>query len=269
MHIRDDYRTLEVYADYLSAFTTYFIEGSLSGSNLHIESMENSVLDFGVFYKDESNSGTGTANPGSDTLALTIRDEISLDPLTITAEVVRQYGETRVVTGMIGTEDMNRRAWGGQGTVRLQLSDEGIKPYVRGRYAYFAGDRDSTRGVESFDPLFYGWNDWGTWWIGDMSSFQLPHSNARNIMVEFGCAPTDVSSLRFMYFNTRLDKAVPTFSETKTWSHEINIVYDYFFSDYVFTGVMLGAAEPRAAAEAAYGDDETMFEMITWLGFVF
>ncbi|MBU0754211.1 MAG: alginate export family protein [Planctomycetes bacterium] len=264
-HVRNDFVSYEAYL----ADQTYNTGGSLSGANLHLNETQAGTFDFGLFYKDEDNQGTLQANPGSDTLAISVRDEFTYESFTLSAELIRQYGQTRVVRGMVGTQSMNRRAWGGQVTGTYQLSDEGIKPYLRARYARFSGDRNSTSRVEAFDPFFFGWGDWGTWWIGDMTSFELPHSNARNLMLEFGFSPTDVSSLRFLYFNTNLDERVPSISNVTTWSHEVNIVYDYFFSDYVFAGMMLGAAEPRKAAELLNGNDKTNVEAITWIGFSF
>lgn len=263
-NIRDDFVSYEAYL----ADQVYETGGSLTGTNLHLHETACGTFDFGIFYKDEDNRD-GEGCPGSDTLAISVRDEIEISCVTLNAELVRQYGETRVVQGVVGSEDMNRRSWGGQITGKIQLSEEGLMPYFRARYARFSGDRASTRSVESFDPFFFGWGDWGTWWIGDMTSFELPHTNAKNLMLEFGCAPTDVSSLRFLYFNTHLDKRVPSISNVTTWSHEVNIVYDYFFSDYVFTGLMVGAAMPREAAKEFNGDSKTNYEAITWLGFMF
>lgn len=265
-HVRDSF---ESYEAYIADGQTYNTGGSLSGANLHLQDTQAGTIDFGVFYKDEDNRGVLTGNPGSDTLAISLRDEFTYEKFTLTAEVVRQYGRTRVVQGMVQADNMTRRAWGGHLTGKFQVSEEGIKPYLRARYARFGGDRNSTRTVEAFDPFFFGWLDWGTWWIGDMTSFELPHSNSKSLMVEFGCMPTDASSLRFFYFNTHLDKRVQSVSNVTTWSEEVNIVYDYYFNDYVFAGLMLGAAQPREAAKDFNGDNETNYQGITWIGFAF
>ena len=171
---------------------------------------------------------------------MSIRDEITFgenDDLLLAAEVVRQYGQTRVVNDVIVPDDHDRRAWGGQVTARYQLSNEGLKPYIQGRFVYFGGDKRSSKSVEGFDPFFFGWADWGQWWIGDMTSFAVPHNNARIFNFELGLELTDVSMLRLYYFNTSLLEELDNGSlaaaqpmYTKAWSHEVNVVYDYSFN---------------------------------------
>jgi len=262
-HVRDDFNSYEAY---LGTGDVYGTRGSLTGSNLHLEETTAGTFDVGLFYKDSSNE-EGEPEPGSDTLAISLRDEIELDGLKLSGELVRQYGQTQVVNGVLQAEDRDRRAWGGHLTARYDL-DANKDPYVLARYAYFGGDDDSSRSVESFDAMFFGWADWGNWYLGDMTSFQVVHTNSRVVQLEFGFAPTDVSKLRVLYFNTVLNEEIPS-SNTKAWSHEVNVVYDYYFSDYVFCGLMGGVALPREAAENFNGDDETNYQGIAWMGFLF
>lgn len=268
-HVRDDFKSQE---SLFGSGLLYDAGGTLSGFNWHSTCCEDTVIDAGVFVKDE-NSDTTTR---SDTVALTLRGEKKINNLTLTGEIVRQYGQTHVVEGTPMVNDKrNRRAWGGHITGRLDLSDSGLKPYIRGRFTYFGGDADSTNHTsEAFDPMFFGWNDWGQWWIGDMTSYLVPHSNARIFMGETGVSLTDMSSLRVLYFNTQLLRE-PTFSTSKHWGHELNVVYDYDLGGGAFAGVMGGASLPEKAAEE-YGANllghhykRVNYEMIFWLGFAF
>jgi hypothetical protein len=279
------------YEAFLGEGAAFNTGGSLTGINFHMEESCMGKTDFGIFVKDEKSSSDYqtipsvglppvTVNgPDSDTIAISFRDEIEFGSFTLTGELVRQYGETRVVWDRVdpfGLGDTTRRAWGGHITGRLQLSEEGARPYIQGRYVYFGGDKRSTSRSEAFDPFFFGWEDWGQWWLGDMTSFMVPHTNARIIVLETGFTLTPMSSLRMMYFNTSLLEELHNTSNaaarpvnTKGWSHELNVIYDYAFTDHVFCGIMGGVAQPREAAENWWGDNETMMETIAWIGFEF
>ena len=262
--IRSDFMSLEAYLETGAASAT---GGTLTGLDLHLQDTGVGTLDLGVFYKDESSSSA----TDSDTLAISIRDELSLEsmPLTLTTELVGQGGQTNVVNGSPGANRVDREAWGGHLTCNWQIADDGYKPYVQGRYVRFSGDSaSSTNTSEAFDPMFYGWNDWGEWWIGDMLSFELPHSNSQSYVAEIGMTPTDATKLRLLYVNSSLIKST-SFSSAKGWAHEVDVVLDYAIDDNVFTGVMVGAAIPRSAAEAFNGDDKTNYEAILWVGFSF
>ncbi|MFH2002966.1 MAG: hypothetical protein ABIK28_25090 [Planctomycetota bacterium] len=263
-HIRDTFLSQEAL---LGSGTTFATGGSLHGFNLHSTCCPETVLDFGVFVKEED----GNTMTKSDTVALSIRGEKKINQFTLTGELVREYGQTNVVEGAVTNNNINRRAWGGHLTGRLDLSDSGLKPYVKARYTYFGGDADSsTKTSEAFDPMFFGWNDWGQWWIGDMTSFSVPHSNARILTGETGLTLTDMSTLRIFYFNTQLLRT-QNFSNSKHWSHEVNVVYDYDLGGGAFTGLMAGAARPARAAEQfnAVNHGRVNYELIAWMGFAF
>lgn len=260
-HVRDDFMSYEAFLGMGQAFRT---GGSLAGGNLHVNECVAGTVDLGVFIKNEGSDSTTR----SDTVALSLRDEIKLGPVTLIGELARQYGRTRVVNGGIAPSRVKRRAWGGHLTGRWDILDEGMKPYVQARYIHFDGDRDSTRSSEAFDPMFFGWADWGKWWIGDMTSFEIPHSNARILALEGGFHVAEAHSIRLFYFNTHLLQEMP-FSTSKNWSHEVNVVYDFQINDYIFTGIMGGAAIPGKAAEDFNVGDRVNYEVITWVGFAF
>lgn len=239
--------------------------GSLVGGNLHWDEwVEGNTMDFGIFRKEEDSDSV----TGSDTTAITLRNEFHFEPVTLTAEIVRQYGETRVINSQVQARHLNRRAWGGHLTARVQITDEGIKPYVKGRYVYFAGDEASSSRSEAFDPMFYGWDDWGQWWLGDMTSYQVYNTNSHVLVFETGGELTDFSKLRFLYYRTDLDEKIPS-SQIKSWSHEFNVVYDYTFNEFAFCGVMTGAALPREGAKNFNGKSKTNYNLIGWIGFSF
>ena len=55
---------------------------------------------------------------------------------------------------------LDSNAWTLQGA--YELSEVAWKPKLSYRYAFFQGDDPTTPTNEAFDPLFLGFNDWGS-----------------------------------------------------------------------------------------------------------
>ena len=43
------------------------------------------------------------------------------------------------------------------------------QPVLYYRYAFFEGDNPNTAANENFNPLFPAFNDWGSWWQGEIA----------------------------------------------------------------------------------------------------
>jgi hypothetical protein len=101
-------------------------------------------------------------------------------------------------------EALDADAWTIQGS--YQLSDLGWTPKVTYRYAFFEGDDPETAANESFDPLFLGFYDWGTWWQGEIAGeYFLANSNLKSHLVRVHVAPNDAVGGGVMFFNFSLD----------------------------------------------------------------
>ena len=49
-----------------------------------------------------------------------------------------------------------------------ETSETSWAPYVSYRFAYFSGDDQSGDNDNRFDPLYYTFNDWNEWFIGEI-----------------------------------------------------------------------------------------------------
>jgi len=85
-HVRDTFVSQEGYL--INNLANANTGGSLAGFNLHLMDKIIGTVDFGFFRKDEKKSSL----LGSDTLALSLRDEKVIGPMTFTGDIVRQYG---------------------------------------------------------------------------------------------------------------------------------------------------------------------------------
>jgi hypothetical protein len=95
-------------------------------------------------------------------------------------------------------------AWTLQGG--YELSGVIWTPAVSYRYAFFEGDDPSTAANESFDPLFPGFHDWGTWWQGEIAGeYFISNSNLISNVVRVTVAPTEAIGAGLLLFKFSLD----------------------------------------------------------------
>src|SRR4051812_31651778 len=83
---------------------------------------------------------------------------------------------------------LDSTGWTVQGSYELS---SGWKPKLSYRFAYFQGDDPATSRTESFDPLFLGFYDWGTWWQGEIGSYLISNSNLITHQVRLSIAPSE------------------------------------------------------------------------------
>jgi hypothetical protein len=282
-----DLFTAVVHDDYLSheAFlgSGVLIEGGgqVTGANLNILSDDLGDIDVGLFYKDDQVDGDDNAglDPSSNTWALSFRDSIRplffdsmpdfLRRITLTGEIVKQWGRTKVVENTVTNDRHNRDAWGGQISARYDFTDAKSSPYVEARWAQFQGDSRSSSSVESFDPFFSGYGEWGDLWrTGDISGLFYPNTNKRALTLEFGMTPVERTKVRVVYHDISLDQKM-RFSSSPQWSNEIDVIFEHEPVKYARLGVMVAAAAPGGAAEDFYNDDKTQTQIAVWAGLHF
>jgi hypothetical protein len=102
-------------------------------------------------------------------------------------------------------ERVHADAWTGQGA--YQLSGVTWKPKLTYRYALFQGDDPATKSRnESFDPLFLGFYNWGTWWQGEIAGeYFLSNSNLISHLTSVTLTPTDSIGSGVMFYKFLLD----------------------------------------------------------------
>lgn len=255
--------------------------GQLSGVNMNLVASHIGDVDLGLFYKgDNSDSDDPLGrDTNSNTWALSLRDAISLADLglpdslervTFTGEIVKQWGRTKVVEGSLVGKRASRSALGGQLALKYDFTDEANSPYARVRWTHYQGDSNTTSRVEAFDPFFPApYYDYGMWNLGDISSYYYPNSNKRVITLEYGMEVLTDLICKILFYDISLDQKVD-FSGSPQWSNELNLVFDYIPCDYGFLGCLLGAATPGGAAKRFYGGGhETQTQVAVWAGLTF
>lgn len=146
------------------------------------------------FYRDELDSSfVETVFKLGTSLTPTANARINLRGDSMDLTFVEHETETAVDLWNLELSDrrpaattQDRDAWAGHLDARYRFGDDTTSPYVKLRRVLFSGDDPTTNDYEGYDPLFFGWVDWGQWYLGSISSWELFSTNERVSMLEVG-----------------------------------------------------------------------------------
>jgi hypothetical protein len=142
------------------------------------------------------------------------------------------------------------------------------KPRLGYRYAFFRGETPGAAGNASFDPLFYGLSDWGTWFQGEIfGEYQSINSNLVVNMVRLTLTPSETLILNALYFNFRLDQ-LPTGSTitSKNVGNEVNLTADWSPIGQLTISAVYAFNVPGAATEQATNGSAVWSHFMLYMG---
>ena len=96
-------------------------------------------------------------------------------------------------------------SWAVSGSVEYDFAANEVRvaPYVSYRFAYFSGDDQSGDNDNRFDPLYYNFNDWNEWYIGEiLGEWVTGNSNINASIVRLRANPVDSVTLNLFYIYT-------------------------------------------------------------------
>ncbi len=165
---------------------------------------------------------------------------------------------------------LDSNGWYLQGA--YEFSDVTWKPKVSYRYAFFQGDDPNTAKSESFDPLFLGFNDWGTWWQGEIAGeYFLSNSNLISHELRVHTSPTEKIGTGLIYFDFLADHPA-TFAPgvtAKDIAREIDWYMDWKLNSN-FTLSLVGAyADPGQAVKQGFDRTKNFTYGMAYLAYSF
>lgn len=175
----------------------------------------------------------------------------ALPDLALSGEYVSEAG-----SGRDGRFDAS--AWYLQG--RYALGGLPWSPTLGYRYARFSGDADPEDQIRrDFEPFFYGYTDWGTWYQGEVTGeYLLFNSNQVTQMVHLTAHPSESLGLGAIYYGFDLD--VPNYDGTpvtsRDFADELDLYLDWTINAQVTLSLGYGIAFPGRAAREVFGDGE-------------
>lgn len=177
-------------------------------------------------------------------------------------------------------------SWASSGSVEYDFAADETPwaPYISYRFAYFSGDDQSGDNDNRFDPLYYNFNDWNQWYIGEIAGeWVTGNSNINANIVRLRVSPLDSLSMSLFYIYLRLnekqseatgpggrpvDPRVVDIGD-KNLSHELNFITDWTVNDYLLISTVVAALIPLDGAQDFFGNDEvwTQFMLNTSIRF--
>jgi hypothetical protein len=159
-------------------------------------------------------------------------------------------------------------SWGAYAEVGYAFEQAPWKPTLSYRYAYFTGD-DSRGKNTAFDPLFYGFQDWGTWYLGEIvGEYVASNSNARVHTLRVRAEPTDALTADLLYFFFRLDelpdRIVPrpptqpraALIRDRNLAHAVDVALAWQVCDLLSLSAVAGVLVLEPGGEDFFADDD-------------
>jgi hypothetical protein len=149
---------------------------------------------------------------------------------------------------------LSSTAWMAQGA--YELSNIFWKPKLSYRYAFFEGDDPATAKNESFDMLFPGFSDWGSWWQGEIAGeYFLANSNLISHQVRLHLTPGESLGTGLIGYVFQLDQPA-SFAPgvtSKDLATELDAYADWKINDNFTASFVAAFAHPQEAAEEGFG----------------
>ena len=135
------------------------------------------------------------------------------------------------------------------------FKNTGWQPILYYRYAYFEGDKPDTPVNENYNPLFPGFQDWGSWWQGEIAGeYFLSNSNLKTHMLRLHTTPKDNIGTGLLFFDYKLDQpgSYQGGVVSDEIGQEINWYLDWNFHAYFSLSLVLAHTNPGKAVEEAF-----------------
>lgn len=165
-------------------------------------------------------------------------------------------------------DDLAATAWSAQ--VGYTLSNARWSPRLSYRYAIFEGDDPDTARSESFDMLFPGFHDWGTWWQGEIGGeYFLANSNLISHQVRLHLEPRAGIGAGVIAYLFELDhpSSFAAGVTSKDVAAEIDGYLDWELNDNFTASLVLAYAEPDDAIEQGFGRTQSLSYGMVYLSY--
>ena len=148
--------------------------------------------------------------------------------------------------------------------------DVAWSPSLTYRYASFEGGDDSSGQSNNYDPLFYGFYDWGYWYQGEvLGEYVLSNSNLNSSMVRVGLDPTDDIHVNLFYYNFKLDDASSFGVQSEDFADEYNVTVDWTANEFLLFSLVGAYVKPDDGAKEYTGGDDDWYYMMIYASYSF
>lgn len=146
---------------------------------------------------------------------------------------------------------------GGYLEVGYQWKELNWAPTLSYRYASLEGDDPNTAQDEAFDGLAYGFNDWNTWFQGEIvGEYLWGHSNLVTHTARLKMKPVENITLNIIYNHFSLDRPESAGATSDHLADEFNFIVDAVVNESLSISAVMAIAVPGNAAEQITGGNK-------------
>jgi hypothetical protein len=179
----------------------------------------------------------------------------SLKALSFEAEYARESNGDR----------LDSHAWNALAVYELGLA---WTPKLSYRYAFFEGDEPATPANESFDALFTGFQDWGTWWQGEIAGeYFVSNSNLVSHQVRLHVAPSDGIGTGLIFYKFLLDQPEALGVTARDVALELDWYMDWELGENFSFSFVAAFADPGEAVRQAFERTESFLYGMIFVGY--
>ncbi len=129
-----------------------------------------------------------------------------------------------------------------------EFADVAWKPAVSYRYALFN---------DEFNPLAYGFTDYGYWFQGEIAgNYPLYNNNLESNMFRVNAKPSESVTVNLFYYTFKLDDAQSFGVASDDFGEEVDLTVDWQATDRIYVSAVLAQLNPGDAAEQWTGGDK-------------
>lgn len=235
------------------------VKGSANGINLEYTFGASDKV--GFTYLHVFNTGT-EAIDGLD--VYNSRADFSLDPILPGVSISTEYAFEK--------NGSRFQSNGGFAKISYGFDDVAWSPELSFRYTGLQGDNPNTPQNESFNPLAYGFSDWGTWYQGEIiGEFVLSNTNLLSYLFSVKLKPHKTLYLQLFYYHFIIDQP-QSLSESVTaedFADEIDLVIDWQATSQLSASAVFAVAVPGKAAQQFTGGNQVWLHSMLYASWTF
>lgn len=234
------------------------LDGSLAGVNLEYDVTES--IKFGATYLRVMDVDGGQLGPIAEELSTyDFRANIGLtEAFTLSGEYAFQRGE-----GFFQGE-----GWYIQAANRFESLP--LSPTLTYRYASVSGDDPATADFEGFEPLAYGFTDYGQWYQGEITgNWIFANSNQNTHLVKLAAPVSPAVTVTGAWLNISIDEPAALGIADDSFGNEFNIFADWEVNDNLFLSASAAIMLPGKAAKQFTGGDDSWAHFLLFASFSF
>jgi Alginate export len=141
-------------------------------------------------------------------------------------------------------------------------------PKLTYRYAIFEGDDPGTVANESFDGLWTGFYDWGSWWQGEIGGeYFLSNSNLISQQLRIHAKPSESIGTGLILYDFKFDIPESAGVVSDDIATELDWYLDWTLNDHFTVSFVAAYATPGEGVEEGFGRDEDFYYGMVYVAY--